>query len=104
MVEDMLTKEWNTLRNTHVNRPCALLRSIIIDALSKVTSSWPEAAGAVWNTATNRLRHGQVSLGNATDVVIRLLTTASEHAEAEAISRAGLVAPTYKNTRAKNPR
>ena len=101
MVEEILTKEWNTLRNTHVNRPCALLRSIIVDALSEVADSSPEAAGIVWNTATSRLRHGHVSLGRTGDVVTGILMRASEKSEAEAAGRAGLVATSNRPTIAK---
>lgn len=100
-VEDILTKEWNTLRNTHVDRPCALLRSIIVDALSEVADSSPEAAGVVWSTATSRLRHGHVSLGRTRDVVMGILMRASDKSEAEAVDRAGLVATSNRPTKAK---
>ena len=101
LVEDLLMRHWNTLRNTHVDRPYALLRSIIIDALGDITRSAPEVAGAVWNTAASRLRHGQVSIGKPADVVSALLQTASDDAESEAVNRAGLVLPTSKTSRRK---
>ena len=101
LVEELLMNEWNTLRNTHVNRPRELLRSIIIDALSEATSASAEAAGAVWSTAASRLRHGQVSIGKAKRVVETILSSASDCAETEAINRARLVAPTAKIRRRK---
>lgn len=103
LVEDLLIRHWNTLRNTHVDRPCGLLRSIIIDALTQVERSTPEIAGVIWNTAASRLRHRQVSIGKPADLVKTLLQTASRHAEAEAVSRAGLVSPTSKTSRSKTP-
>ena len=103
LVEELLIEEWNTLRNTHVNRPRELLRSIIIDALSEAIGSTTEAAAAVWNAAASRLRHGQVCIGKAKEIVERILIEASDRAETEAVSRAGLVVPTYKRSRKKKP-
>ena len=100
-VEELLIEKWNTLRNTHGNRPRELLRSIIIDALSEATSANAEAAGAVWNAAASRLRHGHVSIGKAKHVVQGILNRASDCAETEAVNRTGLVVPTSKIRRMK---
>ena len=51
LVEKLLIEEWRTLRNTHVNRPRELLRSITIDALAeaiKVASGHTPIAVALW--------------------------------------------------------
>ena len=93
LIEELLIQEWNTLRNTHVNRPRELLRSIIIDALSEASSSSAEAAGVVWNAGASRLRHGHVRIGKAKHVVREILNSASDRAETEAVHRAGLVGP-----------
>lgn len=93
LVEELVIAEWKTLRNTHVNRPRELLRSIIIDALAATIKGKAEAAAAVWNTAAGPLRHGQVRLGKAGPLVDRLLKDARHAAEAEAVSRTGLAAP-----------
>ena len=95
-VERLLVEEWNTLRNTHVDRPCEILRSIIIDSLAEATRTSHEIAGIVWNSAASRLRHGHVRIGKAREVVQRILEDASDSAETEATRRAGLVAPTTR--------
>ena len=103
LVEALAIVEWNTLRNVHVNRPRELLRSIIVDALSDTTTANAEAAGVVWNTVSSRLRHRQTRLGTAANVVTTILKQASETTEAEAVTRAALVAPTSKIPRTKKP-
>lgn len=93
LVEELVIAEWNTLRNTHVNRPRELLRSIIIDALAASIAGSAEAAAAVWNTAVGPLRHRQIRLGKAAPLVEKFLKGASRTAEAEAVSRASLASP-----------
>lgn len=87
LVEELVIAEWKTLRNTHVNRPRELLRSIIIDALSTATHGKAEAAGVVWNAAASPLRHGQVRLGKTGPIVERLIKTVAQIAEKEAVNR-----------------
>jgi hypothetical protein len=96
LVEELVIAQWKTLRNTHVNRPRQLLRSVIIDALATTIDSNAMAAGVAWYTAASPLRHRQVRLGKAHEVVERLLKNASHIAEAEAVVRAGLSAPTAR--------
>lgn len=96
LVEDMVILEWPTLRNTHVNRPRELLRSIIIAALKAAIEGKPEAAGVVHNTATSPCKYGQARLGKATPVIEQLLKEACYIAETEAIQRAGLVSSAVK--------
>lgn len=90
LVEEFVISEWKTLRNTHVNRPRELLRSILIDALATVTSETAETAGVVWNTAASPLRHKQVRLGKAARIIEELTRRAMHSAENEAVSRCGL--------------
>lgn len=101
LVEDLVIAEWKTLRNTHVNRPRELLRSIIIDALSNVTDGNPLIAGTVWNTAVSPLRQQQVHLGKAGTVIEKLFKGAEQIAEGEAVIRAGIIMPASKRTRKK---
>lgn len=95
-VEDLVLKEWPTLRNTHVNRPRVLLRSIIIDALSIVIDKNPENAGILWNTAACHFKHEQTRFGNSKPVVEQMLKEANQLAEKEAVKRAQLAAPEPK--------
>jgi hypothetical protein len=96
LVEDMVIVEWPTMRNTHVNRPRELLRSIIIAALETTINENPEAAGVVYNTVASPLKFGQVRLGKAAVVVERLLKEAARIAETEAVKRAGLMTSRMK--------
>lgn len=105
LVENLVVAEWKTLRNTHVNRPRELLRSIIIDSLAAAVNGSHDSAGVVWNSAVSPLRHRQVRLGRAAPVIENLLKGASKLAEQEAIMRAGLPAtvPQKKQSRKKPP-
>jgi len=96
LVEELVLVEWRTLRNTHVNRPRELLRSVIIDALMTSIQGNPEVAGVVFNTAASPHKFGQVKLGKAAVVVEQLLNDASQIAEDEAIKRAELGIPAAK--------
>lgn len=91
LVEDIVAGQWKTLRNTHINRPRELLRSVIIDAIADSVTSDPQTAAAVWHTAASPLRHRQTRLGKAATVIESILKGASEYAEREAIIRAELV-------------
>ena len=102
LVEDLVVTGWKTLRNTHVNRPRSLLRSIIIDALAASLHGDPRVASVVWNTAAGLLRHGQARLGKAGPVIELLLREAGAIAEAEAVAGAGLPAPGSKKHSRKN--
>ena len=101
LVEELVIAEWPTLRNTHVNRPRELLRSIIIDALMTSINEKPEAAGVIYNTASCPYKFGQIRLGKAAAVVNRMLKDASHIAETEAVKRAGLVTTATKKRRGK---
>lgn len=98
LVESLLIAEWRTMRNTHVNRPRELLRSVIIDALAASTIGNASAAGIVWNTAASPLRHGQVRLGRGGPVIEKILKAAGETAESAAVSSARLIAATSKSS------
>jgi hypothetical protein len=100
MVEELVIAEWPTLRNTHVNRPRELLRSLIIDALATSISKNPKVAGVVWNTAVSPLSHGQTRLGRAKSLIEKLMLQARDAAEAEAILIAGM-APTFSPKRSR---
>lgn len=102
LVEELVVAEWKTLRNTHVNRPRELLRSIIIDALAAANGDH-ESAGVIWNSAASLLRHRQVRLGKATAVIESLLKGVRDVAEQEAVERAGLVAAAPKKRSRKKP-
>jgi len=91
LVEELVIHEWPTMRNTHVNRPRELLRSIIIAALKTAINEKPEAAGVVYNTAAGPSKFRQIRLGKAAVVIERLLKEAGHIAETEAVKRAGLM-------------
>lgn len=90
LVEDLVIAEWRTLRNTHVNRPRALLRSLIIAAVSTIVDESPETAGVVWHTAVSPLKHSQARLGKKASLVTELVQRASTAAEQAAVVRAGM--------------
>ncbi len=90
LVEELVVAEWKTMRNTHVNRPRELLRSIIIHVISKVTEGSPEAAGVFWHSAISPFNHGQARLGKEASLVEDLLRRMGEIAEREAVTRAGM--------------
>lgn len=100
-VESLVIKEWNTLRNTHVNRPRELLRSITISALATVTDENPERCAIVWNTVASRLSHDQTSLGRAADLLTQRFNEVFSTAESEALRRAGMLklAPTKRRSK-----
>lgn len=92
LVEGLVIDEWKTLRNTHVNRPRELLRSIVISALSGAASENPERSAIVWNTAGSRLIHDQTSLGKAAGLLKHFFEVAFSTAEHEALQRMGMIA------------
>ncbi|MEX2475683.1 GTPase-associated system all-helical protein GASH [Marinobacter sp.] len=100
-VESLVIEEWNTLRNTHVNRPRELLRSITVSALVTATNENPERSAIVWNTAASRLSHDQTSLGKAADLLTQCFKKVFSTAEIEALRRAGMLelAPTKRRSR-----
>tara|TARA_R110002012_G_scaffold178236_2_gene343248 strand:- start:6363 stop:7697 length:1335 start_codon:yes stop_codon:yes gene_type:complete len=91
LVEGLVIDEWKTLRNTHVNRPRELLRSITISALTAATNNNPERSAIVWNTAASRLIHDQTSLGKAAGLLKQCFEKVFSTAESEALRRAGMV-------------
>ena len=104
LVEELVINEWNTLRNTHVNRPRQLLRSIAIDSLASTIDSGPEACGVMWNVAAARLRHKQARLGKAAALVESLLHHAFEKAETAALQHAAITpSPVRRRKEKKSP-
>ena len=101
LVEGLVIDEWKTLRNTHVNRPRELLRSIAMSALFAAATKHPERSSIVWNTAASRLIHDQTSLGKAAGLLQGALETAFATAEHEALKRAGMIAVPTKIGRRK---
>ena len=57
LVDEQLVNEWKTIRNTHVNKPRELLRSIIIQALSVLGTENPKMAALIWHTAFSLINH-----------------------------------------------
>jgi hypothetical protein len=101
LVEGLVIDEWKTLRNTHVNRPRELLRSIAISALFAAATKHPERSAIVWNTAASRLIHDQTSLGKAAGLLQGAFEMAFATAEHEALKRAGVIAVPTTNGRRK---
>ncbi|NOY92017.1 MAG: hypothetical protein GXP55_12540 [Deltaproteobacteria bacterium] len=102
LVEGLVINEWKTLRNTHVNRPRELLRSIAISALTAAADEDPERSAIVWNTAASRLIHDQTSLGKASGLLSQRFQEAFSSAESEALRRAGMRAVTTKKKHRKS--
>lgn len=96
LVEEIVTAEWKTLRNTHSNRPRQLLRSIAIDALATASADSVEVSSIIWNTAASLMRHQQMRLGKAAGLIEQFLGQACERAEGEAVKRAGMSFPRSK--------
>ena len=96
LVDGQLVKEWKTVRNTHVNRPRELLRSIIIQALSDLGTGNPRMAALIWHTAFSPINHGQARLGKEGELVSRLLQDFQKRAEEEATARARFSDPPLK--------
>lgn len=103
LVEGLVIDEWRTLRNTHVNRPRELLRSIAMSALFAAAIDNPQRSAIVWNTAASRLFHDQTSLGKAGRLLQQPFEAAFATAEREALRRAGMVTVTPKKLRRKKP-
>ena len=103
LVEELVLLQWKTMRNTHTNRPRELLRSVLLDAVVRLTQGNPEAAGVVWCTAAGLVRHGQTRLGKEAAVVERFLHEAWKTAETAAVERAGLAPPVKRTRRKKLP-
>ena len=96
LVDEQLVREWKTIRNTHVNRPRELLRSIIIHALSVLGTDSPRMAAAIWHTAISPIDHGQARLGNEGELLRKLLQDFQKRAEDDAIVRARRPEPRTK--------
>jgi len=101
LTEKIVVKNWKTLRNTHVNRPYTLLRSIIVSAVSLAAKSSPEAASLVWNTSLGRVNHRQTNFGKEINLVTGLLEELASIAEKEAVTRAGMSAPKKRRSKKK---
>lgn len=90
LVEKLVIVEWVTLRNTHVNRPRQLLRSITLDAIASTISNHPAWSGLVWNIAMPRIQHKQTRLGKASSLIEKLLQSAFSRSETEALEKMGM--------------
>lgn len=102
-VDERLVNEWKTIRNTHVNRPRELLRSIIIHALSDLGARTPPMAALIWHTAFSPINHQQARFGKEGDFVRQLLQNFHERVEEAAPARVCLSAPPPKQHRNKAP-
>lgn len=102
IVEELVIAEWKTLRNTHVNRPRELLRSITIDALEAAVTADYNSAAVVWNTAAAPLQYSQVHIGKADSLIQKMLNGARELAEQEAVRRAVLKTNKSQNQKRKS--
>ena len=90
LVEKLVIAEWVTLRNTQVNRPRQLLRSITLDAIASTISSHPGWSGLVWNIAMPRIQQKQTRLGKASSLIEKLLKSAFSISETEALNKMGM--------------
>ena len=81
LVEEQLIAEWKTMRNTHVNRPRELLRSIIIHALSALGADNSTIAAIISHTAASPINHGQANVGNEADLLTALLQSFQKNIE-----------------------
>ena len=93
LVDELLVNEWKTIRNTHVNKPRELLRSIIIHALSVLGTSNPIMAALIWQTAFSPTNHDQARLGKEEKLVRKLLQDFYNRAEDAASARASFSEP-----------
>ena len=96
LVDERLTNEWKTIRNTHVNRPRELLRSIIIHALSLLGDRTPTMAALIWQTAFSPIHHKQARFGKEGVLVGQLLQHFHDRVEDTAPARVRLSAPSPK--------
>ena len=103
LVDKQLVNTWKTIRNTHVNTPRELLRSIIIQALSVLGADKPMMAALIWQTAVSPLNHNQARLGRERELVCMLLRDFQKRAENEVISGARLSKPHLKKRRNREP-
>ena len=93
LVDEQLVNEWKTIRNTHVDKPRELLRSIILQALSLLGTGDPAMAAIIWQTAVSPTNHGQAKLGKERDLVDTLLRDFQKRAENEVTARISLFKP-----------
>ena len=105
LVDDRLVNEWKTIRNTHVNRPRELLRSIIIHALSVIGARTPTMAALIWQTAFSPINHQQARFGKEGDFVRQLLQDFHDRVEEAAPARVCLstLPPTEHRDKASLP-
>ena len=103
LVDERLVNEWKTIRNTHVNRPRELLRSIIIHALSVLGARTPTMAALIWQTAFSPINHQQARFGKEGGFVRQLLQDFHERVEEAAPARVRLSTPPSKEHRNKAP-
>ena len=101
LVEEHVIQQWNTMRNTHVNRPRELLRSTIIHVLSLLAERNPEMAALIWHTVVSPLNHGQARLGKEAGLVREFLHELGKRAEEGAAALVTPLALTSKKGTAK---
>ena len=103
LVDKQLVNQWKTIRNTHVNSPRELLRSIIIQALSALGPDQPRMAALIWHTAFSPISHNQARLGKEGKLVRKLLQDFQERAENAATARVNFSVPPLKKPRKRKP-
>ena len=103
LVDERLVNEWKTIRNTHVNRPRELLRSIIIHALSVLGARTPTMAALIWQTAFSPINHQQARFGKEGGFVRQLLQDFNERVEEAAPARVRFSTPPSKEHRNTAP-
>ena len=101
LVEEHVIQQWNTMRNTHVNRPRELLRSTIIHVLSLLAEGNPKMAALIWHTVVSPLNHGQARLGKEAELVREFMGELGKRAEEGAAAFAPPLALTSKKGTAR---
>ena len=103
LVDKQLVNQWKTIRNTHVNSPRELLRSIIIQALSALGPDNPRMAALIWHTAFSPISHNQARLGKEGELVRELLRDFQGRAENAATARVNFSYPPLKKPPNRKP-
>lgn len=83
-VEKQVTQHWKTLRQRHKDRPVALLRGVILNALFELGNENPQFARIIYLIGSNF--YPFASLGKEKELVFDQLQSFNEKAESEAVS------------------
>ena len=103
LVEEQLIAEWKTMRNTHLNRPRELLRSIIIHALSTLGADNSRIAAVISHTAAGPINHDQANVGKEANLLTALLQDFQKEAETASTRPAPLPQPFPQDSRQPKP-